>query len=55
MANKPNELTPQQKAERQRAVTREFKMKTFDPYLQGKDGKHDITKIRGFQFGRGTE
>ena len=55
MASKPNQLSAQQKAERQRAVTREFKMRKLDPYLQGKDGKHDITKIRGFQFGRGTE
>lgn len=55
MANKPAGLSTQQKAERQRAVSRKFKTKKFDPYLQGKDGKHDITKIRGFQFGRGTE
>ncbi len=55
MANKPNQLSTQQKAERQRAITREFKMKALDPYLQGKGGKHDITKIRGFKFGRGTE
>lgn len=55
MATKPAKLTAQQKVERQRSVTRQFKMKTVDPYLRGKDKKHDITKIRGFQFGRGTE
>lgn len=55
MANKPVELSAQQKAERQRAITREFKMKKLDPYLQGKGGKHDVTKIRGFEFGKGTE
>jgi hypothetical protein len=55
MANKPTELSAQQKIERQRAITRQFKIKKLDPYFQGKDGKHDITKIPGFQFGRGTE
>ena len=55
MANKPNELSAQQKAERGRAITRQFKMKVLDPYLRGKDKKHDITKIPGFGFGKGTE
>lgn len=54
MANKPSELSAQQKAERGRAKTRSFKMQKLDPYLN-KEGKHDVTKIPGFQFGRGTE
>ena len=54
MANKPNELSAQQKAERSRAETRQFRMKVLDPYLN-KESKHDITKIPGFKFGRGTE
>ena len=33
MANKPSELSAQQKAERSRAKTRSFKMQKFDPYL----------------------
>ena len=54
MANKPNELSAQQKAERSRAKTRSFKMDILDPYLN-KEGKHDITKIPGFKFGKETE
>ena len=54
MANKPNELSAQQKAERGRAKTRSFKMNTLDPYLD-KEGKHDVTKIPGFKYGKGTE
>jgi hypothetical protein len=54
MANKPSELSAQQKAERSRAKTRSFKMQKFDPYLN-KEGKHDITKIPGFKFGKETE
>ena len=54
MFNKPNELSAQQKAERGRAKTRSFKMEKLDPYLD-KEGKHDVTKIPGFKFGRGTE
>ena len=54
MANKPNVLSAQQKAERGRAKTRSFKMNTLDPYLN-KEGKHDITKIPGFKFGKETE
>ena len=54
MANKPNELSAQQKAERGRAKTRSFKMNNLDPYLN-KEGKHDITKIPGFKFGKETE
>lgn len=52
MANKPNQLSAQQKAERDRAKTRQFKMKVLDPYLSG---KIDATKVPGFKFGRGTE
>ena len=55
MFNKPSELSAQQKAERNRAKTRQFKMNVLDPYLRDKDGKHDITKIPGFSFGKDTE
>ena len=54
MANKPSELSAQQKAERGRAKTRSFKMQKLDPYIN-KEGKHDVSKVPGFQFGRGTE
>ena len=54
MFNKPSELSAQQKAERSRAKTRQFRMNVLDPYLD-EEGKHDVTKIPGFKFGKRTE